>query len=385
VAVDAHAETQATDVDAGVGPWSDALVPAVEAWVVARVVIFGALGFARYVVDHAGHLRAGVVSAAHAGLLSWDGAWYSDIATKGYDALPREALRFFPGVPLAARGLGFVGIDERPALVLISNASALVAGVLLYRFVVSEGWGREQAVRSVWLLALAPPAFVFAMGYTDATVVALAIATLYALRRRAWWWAAVFGLVAGVCRPTAVLLALPALVEALRAVRTTAWKERVARAAAVLAAPAGLACYLVWVGRTYGDALLPFRVQTASHLRGHLTDPASALWHGVRAAFDGHLGSALHLPWALLLVALTVVVVRTQPRSCAALTIAVVLAGLTADNLDSMERYALLAFPLVIAAAGLLRSRTVERAVFVLAGVAMFGYAVLAFLGLIGP
>jgi hypothetical protein len=40
---------------------------------------------------------------------------------------------------------------------------------------------------------------------------------------------------------------------------------------------------------------------------------------------------------------------------------------------------------LVIAGAGLLRSRAVERAVFVVAGVAMFGYALLAFLGLIGP
>lgn len=360
-------------------------MPAFQAWVVARVVVLGALGFAHYVVDHAGQLRSGVVSATHAGLLSWDGAWYSDIATKGYAALPREGLRFFPGVPLAARGLGVVGIGERPALVLISNVSALVAGVLLYRFVVDEGWGRSLAVRSVWLLALAPPAFVFVMGYTDATLVALAIATLYALRRRAWWWAAAFALVAGVCRPTAVLLALPALVEAARSIRATGWAERTARAAAVVAAPVGLACYLAWVGATFGDALLPFREQTASHLRGHLTDPISALSHGVRAAFDGHLGSALHLPWAVLLIALTVIVLRTQPGSCGALAVAVVAVGLTADNLDSMERYALLAFPLVIAGAGLLRSRAVERAVFVVAGVAMFGYALLAFLGLIGP
>jgi len=259
VAVEERAEIQTTAVGRRGGPWLEALVPAFQAWVVARVVVLGALGFAHYVVDHAGQLRSGVVSATHAGLLSWDGAWYSDIATKGYAALPREGLRFFPGVPLAARGLGVVGIGERPALVLISNVSALVAGVLLYRFVVDEGWGRSLAVRSVWLLALAPPAFVFVMGYTDATLVALAIATLYALRRRAWWWAAAFALVAGVCRPTAVLLALPALVEAARSIRATGWAERTARAAAVVAAPVGLACYLAWVGATFGDALLPFR------------------------------------------------------------------------------------------------------------------------------
>ena len=58
---------------------------------------------------------------------------------------------------------------------------------------------------------------------------------------------------------------------------------------------------------------------------------------------------------------------------------------MTSNNLDSMERYALFAFPLLIVAAQLVRSRSVERIVFALLPVALFGYASLAFLGLIGP
>ena len=68
-----------------------------------------------------------------------------------------------------------------------------------------------------------------------------------------------------------------------------------------------------------------------------------------------------------------------------AFTVAVVVSATTSNNLDSMERYALFAFPLVVAAAQLIRSRDVERIVFVVAAGAMVVYASLAFLGLIGP
>ena len=94
---------------------------------------------------------------------------------------------------------------------------------------------------------------------------------------------------------------------------------------------------------------------------------------------------ALHIPWFVLIVVLTVLVCRRWPLSYAAFTVAVVASALTSNNLDSMERYSSFAFPLVIAGAQLLRSRDVERIVFVVAAAAMFGYGSLAFLGLIGP
>ena len=344
-----------------------------------------ALGFSHYVVDHIGSVHRITASSVHAGLLAWDGAWYSDIAAHGYAPLPREALRFFPGLPLAARALGAIGPGERPSLVLISNASAFVAGLMLYRLVRWESGDRSLAVRSVWLLALAPPAFVFVMGYTDATAVALAIAAMYLLRKQRWWGAALCALVAGFCRPTAFLLAVPALVEALRGISHVPWRERFGRIAAVGAAPVGALVYLAWVGSRFGDFAQPFTEQTSAHLRGQLTDPVSALVHSVRGAFNGHLGVALHIPWFVLILVLTVLVCRRWPLSYAAFTVAVVASALTSNNLDSMERYALFAFPLVIAGAQLLRSRDVERIVFVVAAAAMFGYASLAFLGLIGP
>ena len=72
---------------------------------------------------------------------------------------------------------------------------------------------------------------------------------------------------------------------------------------------------------------------------------ASLLVHG------HHLGSALHLPWALLAVALVVVALRRWPLSYGAFAAAVLVVALTASNLDGFERYALSAFPLVLAGA----------------------------------
>jgi hypothetical protein len=347
--------------------------------------VLAALAFSRYLVENIGVVHVKVASASHLGLLSWDGAWYSDIASKGYAAMPQEALRFFPGLPLAARLLGATGIGERAALVGISNVAALVAGVLLYRLIRFEGRDVRFAERAVWFLALAPPAFVFVMGYTDSTTVALAIATVFALRKRRWWWAALFAFAAGLCRPTAFLVAVPAAVEAWRGFGAASWRERVERSVAVAAAPLGSLTYLLWVGSRFGDMFLPFSVQTRSNLRGDFADPVTTLYHAAKGIADEHVGTALHVPWFILLVALTVVVCRRWPASYGAFAAVIVASSVTSSNLDSLERYALLAFPLVIAAAELTRSERVERIAFVLLPVAMFGYASLAFLGVIGP
>jgi hypothetical protein len=131
--------------------------------------------------------------------------------------------------------------------------------------------------------------------------------------------------------------------------------------------------------------MLPFTVQTRAHLRGQFSDPFTALYRATEGAFDGHIGTALHVPWFVLFVALTIVVCRRWPASYAALAVVTVVSSVTSSNLHSLERYALLAFPLVLAAAELVGRRSTERSVFALVSVAMFGYATLAFLGLIGP
>jgi hypothetical protein len=98
-----------------------------------------------------------------------------------------------------------------------------------------------------------------------------------------------------------------------------------------------------------------------------------------------HVGSTLHIPWVLLCVVLVVVAYRRLPLSYAGFATAVLVVSLASSNLDSFERYALGAFPLVIAASTLTSRRGVELVVLSVAGAGMVGYAVLAFLGVTVP
>jgi hypothetical protein len=219
----------------------------------------------------------------------------------------------------------------------------------------------------------------------------LSIGTLLALRARAWWWAALLGLAAGATRPVGVLLVVPAAIEVLRGLRAASpdlggARHNVAGAAAVVGPVVGFGAFLSWVGWRYGDALAPLRVQQRATLRGGNVDPLRTLAHDASLLVHGqHLGSALHLPWALLAVALLVVTLRRWPVAYGAYAAAILIAALTASNLDGFERYALSAFPLVLAGASLTSGPRVERVVLSLAAAGLAIYALLAFTNLYVP
>ncbi len=322
-------------------------------FVVARVaVLVGwlAAGVARGGTEPTMRLRG-------EGLLAWDGTWYRDIAVAGYDALPDTALRFFPLYPLLARWLAWpLGGSAGPVswvLVVLANVAALAAAVALYRLVLTERGDARLARLSAGALALFPTGFVLVWAYSEALFLLGAIGVFWGARTRHWWWAAVAGVVAGATRPLGVFLVPAAFVEALRAARAGArGRELVAAVAAVVAPLAGTGVWLAWVGRRTGDWLFPFTSQ--SDLRGEAVNPIQRLWEGFGDLFGPEaLGDGLHVPFAVAFVVLVVVVARTWPVSYTLFALGVLVAALAADNLNSLERYALNAFPVVLAVAGL--------------------------------
>ncbi len=98
-----------------------------------------------------------------------------------------------------------------------------------------------------------------------------------------------------------------------------------------------------------------------------------------------HVGTALHVPWVLLALAMLVVCWRRLPAPYTLFAAAVLATAVAGSNLDSFERYALSAFPLSIAAALVLRESQVERAVLALLAAGLAGYALLAFLNISVP
>lgn len=365
-----------------------AVLAALPAWIVARVLVVFSLALAHWTYPHVVARSDRADLRLHQGLLAWDGGWYESIAGHGYAASGLQSVRFFPAYPMAARVLGWIpGLGVGTALLLISNLCALAAMAALLVLVRRDRGDPALARRSVWLLALAPSAYSLVLGYADTSLLLCSVVTVLAARTRRWWWAAAAGLVAGAVRPVGVLLVVPVLVEVLQSRRTTptngGWA---ARGAALVAPLAGAGAYLAWVDAQFGDPWLPFRVQQQGGHRGPITSPLAAMWHNAVSVVHGHhVGSALHVPWVVLCAVLLVVAFRRLPLSYAAFAAAVLAVSLTTSNLDSFERYALGAFPLVVAASTLTARRWVESAVLAAAGATMVGYAFLAFSGVVVP
>ena len=76
---------------------------------------------------------------------------------------------------------------------------------------------------------------------------------------------------------------------------------------------------------------------------------------------------------------------RRLPVSYGAFAAAVLAVSLTSSNLDSFERYALSAFPLVIAASMWTSRRRTEVIVLVAAAAGMAAYAYLSFVNVVVP
>jgi hypothetical protein len=353
-------------------------------YIVSRVIVLASLAMTRHIfttLDLAKPLQT------RQGLFAWDAAFYRDIASGGYDAVDRSGLRFFPLVPLLARGISVLpGIDAGLGLLIVANLSALIAGIAVWRLIWREREDSDLARRAVWIAFLAPSAFVLVMGYAEATLMACGAVALLGLRSRRWWIAALAAYLAGVARPVGLLLVIPALIEVLRDRWRVPRREVVGRVAAVVAAPLGTLTYLLWARSRSDGFLYPLRVHEEAGRRGEFVDPVTGFAHAVREAFSGdHVSAAVHVVSALILIALLVVLARRWPASYTAYAAATLVLGLSSRNLDSLERYSLATVPFVIAAADVVWDDARERVVVVLLGAALVAASVLAFTGVMVP
>jgi hypothetical protein len=339
---------------------------------------------ARFVVDK--FPNGALARGSFVSFIPWDGIQYEAIVRHGY-AVDPDLYRFFPLYPLAARALDAVtpgGADV--ALVLLANACSLAFVLLLHVLVRRETGDVDLARRSVWFASLAPAAYVLVWGYSEALFLLLAVATFLVLRRGQFAAAAGLGALAALTRPTGLIIALPAAVEASRGLREAHWRGWLTRALAIVGPFVGTAAYLVWVRDETGDFFEPYSIQADRNFRGATVDPVTGVREALEQFFDhDRVGPLLHVGWAVLAIALVVVVFRTLPVSYGAFAAAIVALALSAEKLDSFERYAFAAFPLVIAAGMLVRNRKLETLVFTLSGAAMTLYTTLAMLGVYLP
>jgi len=377
---------------------SGGLGPVLAAWLVARALVaisFGLASLWQRVIT-SGSSGDGVLRLEQ-GLLAWDGDWYRKIADVGYQGTEDEALRFFPLFPELGRLFAVpAGGDVRIGLIVVANVAAVAAGWLLWKLVVFETGDKTLAQRAVWLMMLFPSAFVLAWGYSESLFMVACVACFWALRGHRWELAAAAGFLASLCRPLGVLLAIPAAIEVGRW-----WMDSRQRAAdnnegddgarfrmppigglvAVVAPAVGLLSFGVGLAVT-GTGTWDDPFQQQEQFRGDFVDPVTRL---IRAAGDlfgaETLGDGLHLPFAIAFIALAVVCGRHWPASYTAFAAAILVASLAADNLNSLERYGLSAFPLALALASITRNPSRYLLVLIGSAAGLVGLTTLAWIG----
>jgi hypothetical protein len=202
-------------------------------------------------------------------LLIWDGGWFIRVATEGYPhtytynrsgTMVGNGLAFFPLYPWMIRGVNWLGVDVDWAALTVSWVAAGVAAVLLYRFGVALH-GARLGYALVVLFCAQPMSVVLSMGYSEALFSALVIGALYTAYRERFVTAGVLALLAGLCRPTGLAVAIAVVVAAGIAIFNgrTPWRPTVGAVLALIGVPS----YLLWVGLRVGDLNAWFTIQTA--------------------------------------------------------------------------------------------------------------------------
>lgn len=188
---------------------------------------------------------------------SWDAGWYLQIAQHGYPhgiVFSQGGARwaFFPAYPAAVRAISALttlSLVDASTLVAFLFGLTAVVGVWL---AVRQLAGQEVAERTVLLFAFFPTAYVLGMGYAEGLFVTCAALCLYALGRRAWWWAAALATVGSLTRSMGFVLVAVVLVSLAR----QWWAER--RGSLLLPALVAPAGMVAWLAYSWAQARTPF-------------------------------------------------------------------------------------------------------------------------------
>ncbi|GAA1612916.1 hypothetical protein GCM10009679_16190 [Saccharothrix algeriensis] len=218
--------------------------------------------------------KAGPVPTTFGQLISswnhWDTVWYVIIADSGYEYDERSTA-FFPLYPMTVRAANALLPGGTFEAGLIVGALACLAALILMHRLVTEMLGAADARRATFYLLAFPTGFYLVAAYNESLFVALALASLYCMRKGRWWWAAMFAGYASATRMAGVMLGAAFVYEYLRQrgfsvrrLRDAAREGRLGRqvaslfdrnAFAVVLVPAGLAAYMLFCYLTFGNAL----------------------------------------------------------------------------------------------------------------------------------
>jgi Gpi18-like mannosyltransferase len=139
--------------------------------------------------------------------MRWDALWYQRIVTQGYSASDGTA-QFHPLYPWVANPLARIGIAPSVSLLVISS----LAGIGLFYFfnrLARLDLSPRDSFFALILFAFAPPAFVLFAPYAEALFLLAAVLCVILIRQKSWWLAGLMGGLAALTRQQGIFLLIP--------------------------------------------------------------------------------------------------------------------------------------------------------------------------------
>ncbi len=282
-------------------------------WVATRLLLAALSVFAATLLTY-------LHRPTHAGLAlwqQWDSGWYLDISRLGYHT--PQAAAFFPLYPALIWLLAHLGGEQgRLAVALvISNLGALAGLVAMAKLAERELGGSGRPAAALRMALAYPFAFFLAAAYTEGLFLAFAAGALLWAREGRWARAAAAAFFAALTRNTGLILVLPL---AWEFGRQAGWGKALGEPKTLLgwlgvvaAAPLGLAAYVLYLWRRFGDPLLYVH---AEHQYWHreLWGIWTTFGEAARRLVENH-GGLLPVDLALVLffLAVTLAVLREAP------------------------------------------------------------------------
>jgi len=344
-----------TAVTGGVLVWA-----AVKAAMAVLAVLVPAVRGGPSVTDPAGLATPDTADGFFGVLHHWDSSFFQGIATDGYfgGGADSSAQSFFPGYPVAARGVAEIITFGGPtdaalpaAMWLVGTIGSLTAAVLLWRLV--EQQYPPGVARWATVLLLTGPYAVFLFAdYSESMFLAFALAAWYCAARDRWVLVGVLSAAATFTRINGVFLVAALLVM---------YVQRRRRAGAPVIAPtllwlplacSGIAAYFAYLTIRTGDLLAWSHAQTLGWGRT-LHWPWEAFYQTTgRVLFastpDRRFQFAIDLLFAAVIM--TAVIVLTRRKQWPEVTYLglTLIALTTSSTYVSLARNSLTLFPLTI-------------------------------------
>jgi Gpi18-like mannosyltransferase len=305
-----------------------------------------------------------------------DAWWYRSIALHGYglraDAGGAPNYAFFPLYPLLVRHAGVTGDFTLDGL-LLSNLAFAVALFLCGAVAVKAGLSEEEAQRAVVFLAFFPTSYFCSMPLPEALFLALSLGSVLAAYSGRWATASIVGALAALTRLPGILVFIPLAI--------LLWRNERRRVNGLwlLLVPAGTATFIVYLHHLTGNWRAFLAVQEnwgrspgwfwrplASFVMnpGHVSEP----WNFI----------ALNFAFALLLLIAGIALLVQKRWELGVYTLASLLLPLSTGSLQSLDRYAVVVFPVFLWLATFTRRPVVDRIVFATL-VTLFGWLVAMF------